>query len=134
MEHSPTLDEMLITENMDFIIPLKQVGLITRAVLESIRLFYNPRRIIVVSLKVEGDILRRLTPNWNAGVIECVDEELFFQDNFGLTLDDIMEDYDQEKPGDQREFGWWLQQLIKLGCATQIRGISTAYVVWDGNG
>jgi len=35
--------------------------------------------------------------------------------------------------GDQREPGWWVQQLIKLGAATQIQGISSVYVVWDGD-
>ena len=34
--------------------------------------------------------------------------------------------------GDQREPGWWIQQLIKIGAATQIPNISSAYVVWDG--
>lgn len=34
--------------------------------------------------------------------------------------------------GDQREPGWWIQQLIKLGGATQIANISSTYVVWDG--
>lgn len=34
--------------------------------------------------------------------------------------------------GDQREPGWWIQQLIKLGAATQIENISPTYVVWDG--
>jgi hypothetical protein len=34
--------------------------------------------------------------------------------------------------GDQREPGWWIQQLIKLGASTQIPNISPTYVVWDG--
>ena len=54
MEHIATKEEMEITGNMDFIVPLKQIGLISRAVLEAISQFYKPRRIIVVSSKVEG--------------------------------------------------------------------------------
>jgi hypothetical protein len=34
--------------------------------------------------------------------------------------------------GDQREAGWWIQQLIKLGAASQVVDISATYVVWDG--
>ena len=132
MNHVPEVEEMQAMGNMDFIVPLKQVGLITRSVLEAIREFYQPRRIIVVSRKAEGDILKQLSPYWNCGPVECIDEEMFFVPNFNLSFADIIAEYDTNRPGDQREPGWWIQQLIKLGAATQIPNISATYVVWDG--
>ena len=132
MEHPATTLELRITGEMDFIVPLKQVGLITRAVLESIRLFHRPRRIIVVTTQTEREILLKLAPSWDVGPLECMDEESFFVPNFGLSMGDLLEQYDANRKGDQREPGWWIQQLIKLGAASQIPGISPVYVVWDG--
>jgi hypothetical protein len=132
MNHQFTNEEANITKDIDFVVPLKQIGVITRAVVESIHLFYRPRRIIVIAPRKEGNILRKLHPHWNVGRFECIDEESFFQPNFRLSMDDIIAEYDPDRPGDQREAGWWVQQLIKLGAATQIHDISAAYVVWDG--
>lgn len=132
MEHLALEEELRITREMDFIVPLKQAGLITRAVLEAIRLYHRPRRIIIVTAREEAALLRQLTPFWNTGPVECIDEETFFQPNFGLSIDDIIREYDSDRGGDQREPGWWIQQLIKLGAATQIPDISPVYVVWDG--
>jgi hypothetical protein len=77
-------------------------------------------------------LIRSLSLHWSVGCIECIEEETFFQKNFGLTMDDIFSEYDYKRSGDQREPGWWMQQLIKLGAGTQIEGISSTYVVWDG--
>jgi len=132
MDHVAAADELKMMGEVDFIVPLKQVGLITRSVLEAIRDFYQPRRIIVVTRQAEGAILRKLSPFWKCGVIETVDEETFFVPNFNLTLEDIVSEYDANRPGDQREPGWWIQQLIKLGAGTQIPNVSPTYVVWDG--
>lgn len=118
--------------SVDFVVPLKQVGLVTRSVLEGVHRFYRPRRIIVVTRKSETEILKKLAPFWDVGCVECVEEESFFVPNFNLTLEEIVAEYDAKRPGDQREPGWWIQQLIKLGAATQIAGISPTYVVWDG--
>ena len=88
---------------MDFIVPLKQVGIITKSVLEAIQEFYQPRRIIVVTKKIEGEILRKLLPYWNVGPVECMDEAFFFVRNFSLTFEDIIAEYDATRPG-QRPF------------------------------
>jgi len=133
MEHVCNDIEMSITGDMDFIVPLKQVGLITRAVLESIRLFYRPKRIIVVTAKSEADILNKLHIFWDVGPLICLEEETFFIKNYNISLNDLLKEYDFDKPGDKREPGWWIQQLIKLGSSTQIDGISPVYVVWDGD-
>jgi hypothetical protein len=131
MEHPSNDIEFEITSKIDFIVPLKQVGLITKAVLEAIHLFYRPRRIVVVTAAVETVILKELVPYWNCGPVECINEETFFEANFGLSFESILAEYDHKRPGDQREPGWWIQQLIKLG-ASQIPNISPTYVVWDG--
>ena len=99
MEHTATVEELRIMSTMDFIVPLKQVGIITRSVLEAIREFYQPRRIIVVTKKIEGDILRKLLPFWDVGTVECMDEAIFFVRNFGLSFDDIIAEYDATRPG-----------------------------------
>lgn len=132
MEHAATQSQFDITSKMDFLVPLKQVGKITRAVLESITLFYQPRRIIVVSAKSEGALLAYLLPYWEVGRVEFIDEESYFLKNYNLTLEDILSRYDGTREGDHRESGWWLQQLIKLGACTQVPDISDHYVVWDG--
>jgi hypothetical protein len=107
--HSSDINEMKIMSNMDFVVPLKQVGLITRSVLEAIHTFYRPRKIIVVTKKTEGDLLRSLLAYWDVGIVECMDEEVFFVPNFGLNFDDIVAEYDTQRSGDQREPGWWIQ-------------------------
>jgi len=132
MNHPISIDEYNITSKMDFVVPLKRVGLITRAVLESIHLLYKPKRIIIVSIRSEGDILKSLVSLWAVGRVEFIEEELFFQPNFNLTINNIIEQYDKFREGDQREPGWWIQQLIKLGAGSQIPDLSDDYVVWDG--
>jgi hypothetical protein len=119
------------------------VGAITRAVLEGINYFYNPRRIIVIAPREETRILNALISTysfkamgeggWEINNVTTIAEEDFFLPNFGLTLDDLVAQYDRNRIGDQREPGWWIQQLIKLGAGTQIPGISSVYIVWDGD-
>ena len=133
MDHPVTCEQLEILSAVDFIVPIKQIGLITRAVLEAIYLFYRPRRIIVITAKKEGEILGKIGKYWNLKNLEIVFEEDFFKPNFGLTLEEIINEYDANRKGDQREAGWWIQQLIKLGASTQIDRISPTYIVWDGD-
>lgn len=99
MEHTATSDEMVAMSIVDFVVPLKQVGIVSRSVLEAIHKFYKPRRIIVVTKKVEADILTKLLPHWNVGRVECIDEEIFFLRNFNLSFADITAQYDPTRPG-----------------------------------
>jgi hypothetical protein len=50
-----------------------------------------------------------------------------------LSFEEIIKEYDITRGSEQREPGWWLQQLIKLGAATQIDKLSPVYIVWDGD-
>ena len=133
MEHKITAQQLEILSEVDFLVPLKQVGLITRSVLEALELFYKPRRIFVVTSKKEADILRSLSKYWKINHLELIHEEDFFKPNFNLSLEEIIKEYDISRGFEQREPGWWIQQLIKLGAATQIDGLSPFYIVWDGD-
>ena len=99
MNHPITNSELELTSKIDFIVPLKQIGLITRAVLESIYQFYTPRRIIVISKRSEGAILKSLIPLWTVGVVEFIAEENFFLLNYNLTFENIISEYDENREG-----------------------------------
>lgn len=128
MEHKIDWNEFEILKEMDFVVPLKRVGVITRTVLEAVYLFYRPRRIVVVTARAEAVMLRLLSPFWSIGPVLIMTEEDFFVPTFGLSTADLLMDYDATRPGDHREPGWWIQQLIKLGAATQVPNISPVYV------
>jgi len=127
MEHIPDRGQFRQQSETDFVIPLKQVGLITRAVLEGVYARYSPRRIIVVTSRREIRILMKLAPTWSVNRLEYVAEEDFFLPNFNLTMSDILSEYDMSRGPQQREPGWWIQQLIKLGAGTQIPCLSNVY-------
>ena len=138
MEHKITAQQLEILSKTDFIVPLKQVGLITRSVLEAIEIFYQPQRIIVVTPKKEASILKNISVFWNVKHLELIHEEDFFKPIFNLSIEDILKEYDITRGFEQREPGWWIQQLIKLGAATQIdkllhMELSSVYIVWDGD-
>ena len=122
--------------DMDFVIPLKKVGLFTRAVLEGIELFYHPKRVLIVTNETEIAFLLKELPLWKVGFIQMIPEESFFLENYGLTMENLENEFEpEEKTKDEkhREFGWWYQQMIKLGASTQIKDISRKYVVWDAD-
>ena len=116
---------------MDFVIPLKKVGLFTRAVLEGIELFYHPKRVLIVTNEKEITFLEKELALWNVGLIQMIPEESFFLENYGLTMENLENEFQSEEK--HREFGWWFQQMIKLGASTQIKDISRKYVVWDAD-
>ena len=128
MEHSADQSQFLQQSEIDFVIPLKRIGLITRAVLEGVQQFYNPRRIIIITVKDEIEILKSMSVYWNVTRLEYIAEEDYFIPNFNLTLLDLTNEYDPNRGPNQREPGWWIQQLIKFGACTQIPGISPVYV------
>ena len=121
------------TTNMDFVVPIKKMGMFTQSVLEGISLFYEPKRIIVVTSKSEIPILHEQLRTWKIGYIEIIDENIFFVEHFALTMDDLENIFQKTTDVKHREFGWWYQQMIKLGASSQIKDISENYVVWDGD-
>lgn len=120
-------------EYIDFVIPLKSIGLITQAVLEAINFNYHPRRIIIITNENEIKLLKEMILLYNIDNIVYYDEHLFFMKNLEISYQDIISHYDENVIGDKREPGWWIQQLLKFGAATQIDDISEVYVVWDSD-
>lgn len=82
---------------IDFVMPLKQVGIITRSVLEAVFAFYAPRRVVIVTSTLEIALLQSLLPSWRVGRVEFVAEETFFLPNFHLTMQDILNEYDYNR-------------------------------------
>ena len=122
------------TKNMDFVVPIKKMGMFTQSVLEGISIFYEPKRIIVVTSKSEIPILHEYLRTWKIGCVEMIDESVFFMEHFALTMDDLEKVFQTSSTDtNHREFGWWYQQMIKLGASSQIDNISENYVVWDGD-
>lgn len=126
-------NEDWITQKIDFVIPIKKLGMFTKAVLEGVTLFYKPRRIIVILPKNETSLFKKESQAWKVSTLEFIDENLYFMKNYGLTMCEIEKRFQTSKDEKHREFGWWYQQMIKLGASTQIEDISEHYVVWDGD-
>ena len=123
---------MDISNNIDFVIPLHRYHYLIRATLEAITTFYNPRNIYIITPKENIDILNKMSNNWNIKKIIIYDDETFFIQNYKLLKIDI-EKYYKYIDEKSREFGWWYQQLIKLGSFKQIKNLSDPYVVWDSD-
>lgn len=118
----------------DFVIPLHKRNFIIRTVVEGIIHFYNPKNIYIILQKkyiydMENDIKIWNTEDSNIFLIE---EETFFILNYNLNINDIKKWYfNIDKKS--REFGWWYQQIIKLGAVYQIKNLSDPFIVWDSD-
>ena len=121
----------------DFVIPLHKNNCIFRTVIEGIVTHYSPNTIYVITLESEIPALEKDSAHWvlRSSRIVYIPEETFFVSNYGLHKTDIQLLYNsaEENAEYTREFGWWFQQLLKLGAARQIRGLSTPYIVWDSD-
>jgi hypothetical protein len=123
---------------IDFVIVMKEKGLIIKAVLQAIDQLYSPRRIVIVTntkqLKLSEQKRNHRLSDDVKTPIEYIDEELFFGKNLSKTvLNRYFDECVAHNNGDHREFGWWYQQLLKLGCHEVIHGLSELYVVWDAD-
>lgn len=65
------------------------------------------------------------------GKISFVDEESYFQKTFNFSREDLKQAWKGTKS--PRDFGWWWQQLLKLGAGQCIEGISENFCVWDAD-
>ena len=123
-----------MTNNIDFVIPLHCNNIIFRTTVEAIVQNYSPNKIYVITndesiCEIEDDIL-----NWHLcdTKINLLDEATFFVKNFNLHKADIQSLY-RWKDSQSREFGWWYQQILKMGAFEQIEGLSDPYMVWDSD-
>ena len=120
--------------HLDFIIPLCSNNIIIRTVIESIFDFYSPKNIYIITQNKYIDEIKKEYIYWNINycIIIFIDEDNFFLDNYHLTKKDIEQFYIY-KDEKSREFGWWYQQILKLGAIYQIKNLSDPYVVWDAD-
>jgi hypothetical protein len=120
-------------EYIDFVIPVKCNNIIIRTVIECINNFYKPRNIYIITTKNDIEEIKQNCVLWDCqNSIIFVDEDNFFVKNYGMTKNKIESLYNI-KDENSREFGWWFQQLLKMGCVHQIENISDPYIVWDSD-
>jgi hypothetical protein len=120
-------------EIIDFVIPIKCNNLIIRTVIECISKIYKPRNIYVITSEEFIDEIKENSKHWlGISNIVFLDESVFFIKNYKLTKQNIEKFYTC-KDEKSREFGWWYQQLLKLGAVNQIENISDPYIVWDSD-
>jgi len=128
------MGEMGEMNNIDFVVPLCKNNMIFRATIESIVYNYHPRNIYIITNLTDSIHLESISKNWDIGntIITTINEEVFFVKTYGLTKHDI-EQYYTFIDTESREFGWWYQQILKLGAYKQIENLSDPYVVWDSD-
>ena len=68
---------------LEIVIPLFKVNWITKAVLESLNLHYNPRKIHIISVKKEIETIEKLDLDLP---IECYNEDNFFLKFFPISI------------------------------------------------
>jgi hypothetical protein len=117
---------------MDFVIPLHRYHNMVRTTVEAIQKFYSPKKIYIITPEIYTSNIDLLSMYWD-GLVVTIPEETFFLKNYGLHVDDIKKIFNNNEDSRSREFGWWYQQLIKLGAYTQISGLSDPYTVWDSD-
>jgi hypothetical protein len=122
---------------MDFVIPLHRNNVLFQCTIEAIQLHYHPKTIHIITPSCEIEKLRAeiwVSESGNGNI--CFwDEETFFlrsgHEN-GLTRDAIEKWYSYID-SNSREFGWWFQQIIKLGALSCIPELSDPFMVWDSD-
>ena len=119
---------------IDFVVPLCKNNMIFRTTIESIVYNYHPRNIYIITNPKDAIYLESIIEKWNIGntIITTINEEEFFIKNYDLNKPDI-EQYYTFIDSESREFGWWYQQILKLGAYKQIEKLSDPYVVWDSD-
>lgn len=126
-----------MSDRLDFVIPLEKPSIIFDAVVQALDRLHSPRRIIVVT-----DLDRVEARDHGVGTpVEYVDEKRFFGDGdlSRTAMERFFDDAIRRNPLDPAQFrnhakfGWWYQQLLKLGAGTVIDGLSDYYVVWDAD-
>ena len=134
MDEMDEMGKMGKMDEIDFVVPLCKNNMIIRTTIESIVYNYHPRNIYIITNSKDAIYLESISKNWDIGntIITTINEEDFFIKNYGLTKHDI-EQYYNFIDTESREFGWWYQQILKLGAYKQIENLSDPYVVWDSD-
>lgn len=119
----------------DFVIPLRKNFIFFRIVLEGVISLYKPNNIYIITNNYSIKEISEKLLLWNidkSTKIIFMEEDIFFLNNYNLLRKEIENMYFFDKIY-SREFGWWFQQLIKLGAVYQIQNLSDPFVIWDGD-
>jgi hypothetical protein len=121
-------------DKIDFVIPLRKKNMIIRTTIECIIDNYHPRNIYVITNPIDIKYLETECKKWDISStnIIYIDEDTFFIKLYNLTRSEIEQLY-TFIDDNSREFGWWYQQLLKLGSYKQIENLSDPYIVWDSD-
>jgi hypothetical protein len=119
---------------VDFVIPICKNNIIIRTTIESVIYNYSPRCIYIITNSTDKEILEESCKKWELSKTHVIvlDENSFFMKTYNLSRADISKWYTW-KDTNSREFGWWFQQILKLGAFLQIENLSDPYVVWDSD-
>jgi len=125
-------EEANVQEQFDIMLPLFELRWCTQGVLEGLTKHYNPRSLHVVC---PGRAKRPLEEaakkgNWNIAPLTVHAEENFFGDD--LTKQKIFSGVEWGE-GTLYQPGWLYQQVLKLGAAEAIPGLSDWFLVWDSD-
>jgi Family of unknown function (DUF6492) len=121
-------------DKTDFVIPLHRYHYMVRTVIEAIYSFYSPRTIYIITPNRFSTIIEKSSKNWLVKKVVVIPEETFFIPIYKTHYNDLFKMYNYSAHDENaREFGWWYQQLLKIGARTQIREISDPYIVWDSD-
>jgi len=119
----------------DFVIPLRKNFIFFRTVLEGVISLYNPNNIYIIT---NSNTIKEISEKiilWNLDKLTNIvfmEEDIFFIKNYNLCREEIENMFFFDKIY-SREFGWWFQQIIKLGAVFQISNLSDPFVIWDGD-
>jgi hypothetical protein len=119
---------------IDFVIPLHRLNLLFPSVIEALVEFYTPRFIYIITSTAEIEKISEQVLQWNIKETKLcfIEEETFFEYRYHKSLDTIKKWYTY-KDEQSREFGWWYQQLIKLGAVYRIPKLSSPFIIWDAD-
>ena len=121
------------TCEIDFVIPIHNFNFLNQIVVEAIDKLYYPRTIFIITPQKYINKMILYSVNWEYNTnIKYISDETFFSQKYGLSKSDIEKWYTY-KDEQSREFGWWFQQIVKLGAFENIPNISDPYIVWDSD-
>lgn len=122
-------------EKIDFFIPLHRYHPLFQSCMEAIIQFYDPRTIYIVTSIPEIHKIKKCVQLWNVKTtfLCFIDEDTFFQSTYSISKEEIKKKWYTYKDDKSREFGWWYQQILKLGAIKKIPQISDPFIIWDSD-
>jgi hypothetical protein len=119
---------------IDFVIPLHRHNLLFPTVIEAVIEYYTPRTIYIITSITEIEKLTEQVSQWKTKRTNIcyIEEETFFQYRYHKSLEKIKKWYTY-KDEQSREFGWWYQQILKLGAVNRIPQLSSPFIIWDAD-